>query len=104
MQIFHRVSQTRSRRKIKIALEAGLYSQVVMIQSQTVVDKDKDSSTGHKIKYSFQGKSTRSQHWFKLDPEWIYNFSQRILSSSKVSIKNIYHYKLINIGLHFLFQ
>ena len=37
--------------KIKTALESGLYSQVVMIWSQTVVDKNKDSSCDHKIKY-----------------------------------------------------
>ena len=46
--------------------EAGLYSQVVMIQRQTNVDKYKNSIK-NKTKYSFQGKSARSQDWFKLD-------------------------------------
>ena len=42
-----------------------------MIQNQTVVEKDKDSSSDTKIKYYFQGQLTRSQNWFKLYTYWM---------------------------------
>ena len=44
----------------KIALEGGLYSQVVIIQCQTVEEKEKDSSSDTIKNCLFQGQSSRS--------------------------------------------
>ena len=51
-----------------MALEQGLYAQVVMILRRESYDiKEKDET---KI-YNFQGKSAITKHWFNLDHEWL---------------------------------
>ena len=50
----------RSGKMKLVDIESGLYSQVVVIRSHTVVDKYKDSSSDPKIKYYFQGQSTQT--------------------------------------------
>ena len=43
-----------------------------------------------KIKYLFQGQSAKSQHWFKLGPEWIeVFFDQGAVFLQKALSKNI---------------
>ena len=89
----------------EVALEAVLYSQVMMIRHQTVVYKEQEILSDHKLEYYFQVYSERSQHLFDIDHEWT---EEKILqgsqTSSKVSIKNIYHDMPKNTSLHFLCQ
>ena len=49
-------------------MEQGLYAQVVMILRKDPENKKEKENTN---KQNFQGKSTRSRHWFDLDPEWL---------------------------------
>ena len=42
-----------------------------MICIQTGVEKGQNILSDRKIKYYFKGRSTRSQHWFDLGPNWI---------------------------------
>ena len=52
----------------KIALDQGLYAQVVMIlrrESDGIKEKDMTKV------YNFQGKSARTKLWFNLDREWL---------------------------------
>ena len=51
-----------------MALEQGLYAQVVMIHRRNLDDiKEKDKTE----KFNFQGKSARTKNWFNLDHEWL---------------------------------
>ena len=61
--------QMRSKQILKnMALEQGLYAQVVMIHRRNLDDlKEKDKAKC----FNFQGKSTRTKHWFDLDHEWL---------------------------------
>ena len=49
-----------------MALEEGLYAQVVMFRRREL--NDKREKTRKKI-YYFQGQSVRKKHWFDLDHE-----------------------------------
>ena len=51
-----------------MALENGLYIQVVMIRIRELDDKKDKVKTK---KHHFQGKSARTKHWFDLDHEWL---------------------------------
>ena len=60
-----------------MAMEQGLYAQVIMIRGKDLkfvaTDKEKNEA-----KFKFQGQSVRSQQWFDLDLDWIeVNFSTR---------------------------
>ena len=51
-----------------MALEQGLYAQVVMIrrrESDNIKEKYKTN------KFNFQGQSARTKHWFDLDYKWL---------------------------------
>ena len=49
-----------------MAIEQGLYAQVVMI-----LQRESDNKKEKTKKYNFQGKSVRSIRWFYLDHEWL---------------------------------
>ena len=51
-----------------MAMEQGLYAQVVMILWKESENKKWKEKTK---KYNFQGKSARSRSWFDLDREWL---------------------------------
>ena len=50
-----------------MAIEQGLYAQVVMILQRESDNKKEKKRTK---KYNFQGQSSRSRRWFYLDYEW----------------------------------
>ena len=52
----------------KMAMEQGLYAQVVMIRQKDSENKKEKENTK---KYNFQGKSAGSRRWFDLDHEWL---------------------------------
>ena len=56
----------------KMALENGLYAQVVMIRRTELDDKKEKDKTK---KYYFQGKSARTKHWFDLDRDCLKKIS-----------------------------
>ena len=59
----------------RMALETLLYAQVVVIRRKDV-KLTGENKNKNKVKIKFQGHSTRSQRWFKLDFDWIkVNFS-----------------------------
>ena len=53
-----------------MAMEQGLYAQVVMLRRKylkfVVENKNKNEA-----KFKFQGQSARSQRWFDIDFDWI---------------------------------
>ena len=49
-----------------MALENGLYAQVVVIHRMESYDKKENDK---KNLYKFQGQSARTKHWFDLDHE-----------------------------------
>ena len=49
-----------------MALEQGLYAQVVMLIRKESDDKNEKDKTN---KYKFQGQSARTKHWFDLNHE-----------------------------------
>ena len=51
-----------------MAMEQGLYAQVVMIRRKESENKKEKENTK---KYNFQGKFARSRRWFYLDHEWL---------------------------------
>ena len=51
-----------------MALENGLYAQVVMILRRELDDKKEKNKTK---KFNFQGQSERTKHWFDIDHEWL---------------------------------
>ena len=56
-----------------MAMEQGLYAQVVLILWRDSEDKKEKEN---KNKYNFKGQSARSIRWFDLDHEWLKtNFS-----------------------------
>ena len=60
-----------------MAMEQGLYAQVIMLRREDLkfvaTDKNKNEA-----KFKFQGQSARSQRWFNLDLGWMeVNFSTR---------------------------
>ena len=60
-----------------MALDNGLYPQVVMVRRRELDDKKVTYKT--KI-YNFQGQSARTKHWINLDHEWLKeNFMTREL-------------------------
>ena len=67
-----------------MALENGLYAQVNMIRRRESDDKKKKYKTN---KYSFQGQSAITKHWFDLDHEW---------SKGNFIIRDPYFYKNYN--------
>ena len=65
-QISLKTYQMKSNQLLDIALELGLYEQVVMIGrrgSDDIKEKDKTKT------FHFQGQSVRTKHWFDLDHE-----------------------------------
>ena len=58
-------------------MEEILYAQVARIRHKSI-DQKKNTGEKPKIIYLFQGRSSRSKHWFDLDIKWIVdNFSTR---------------------------
>ena len=60
-----------------MAMEQGLYAQVIMLRRKNLkfvaIDKNKNEA-----KFNFQGQYVRSQRWFDLEFDWIeVNFSTR---------------------------
>ena len=51
-----------------MAVENRLYSQVVMIRRRNLDDIKETYKTN---KFNFQGKSTRTKHWFDIGHEWL---------------------------------
>ena len=51
-----------------MALEQGLYAQVVIIRRRESDDIKEKYKTK---KYNFQGQSARTKHWFNIDHEWL---------------------------------
>ena len=51
-----------------MALEQGLYAQVVMMRRRNLYDIKEKYRTK---KFNFQGKSARTKHWFDIDSEWL---------------------------------
>ena len=49
-------------------MENRLYSQVVMIRRRNLDDIKETYKTN---KFNFQGKSTRTKHWFDIGHEWL---------------------------------
>ena len=65
----------------RMAMEQGLYAQLVMIGQK---DPDKKGK-GKDQEYNFQGQSARPIRWFDLDHEWLEeNFSTREPDISKI--------------------
>ena len=64
--------------KIKwMALEQGLYSQVVMLRWNDL-GLISGNRNKNEAEFKFQGQSARSQHWFDPDFDWVeVNFSTR---------------------------
>ena len=55
--------------------------------------------------YHFQGQSSGSQHWFYIDTDWVEdNFMTREPDYFKKYTLNLFEFKQIRIGFHFMFQ
>ena len=63
-----RTYQMKSKHLFKMAMDRGLYVQVVMICRRESYDK---KETKNIKKYNFQGKSARSRRWFNIDYQWL---------------------------------
>ena len=69
-----------------MALENGLYAQVVMIQRKNLDDIKEKYKTN---KYNFKGQPARTKHWFDLDHERLKeNFTTREPDFYKETISN----------------
>ena len=82
-----------------MAMEQGLYAQVVMIHRK---DSDNKKEKEKTKKYNFQGKYARSILWFDLDHDWFEeNLRTREPNFYKNFIKQIFRVKRLKYTLCF---
>ena len=87
-----------------MAMEQGLYAQVIMVRRKDLklfaTDKNKNEA-----KFKFQGQSARSQQWFDLDFDWIVvNFSTREPDFYKTNSKAMMIHNILIHSETFKFQ
>ena len=104
IQIFHELSQTRSR-KIEKLLSKLDYIHRLWWSGIKLWVRNKSRVQVTTKKYSYQVHSSRSKNWFKPYPGWEEeNVFTREPKFFKSLYQKIFQYKPINIGLSFLSQ